>query len=90
MQWHNLAFVTTRDFVKVPTKVLHYEDYASEETLEELLVFLRLDYEGLPLHTKFAPHDYSAYFSQEERRAVKQAAKLLASPETWKHLQRYF
>lgn len=89
--WHNLAFTTTKDILKLPTYILHYEDYSDsfDMTVSKLLSFLDLKQAGEPYPFKKG-HTYEDYFSQEERKAVKEAMKASSIPETWQNIQHYF
>jgi Sulfotransferase domain len=91
IEWHNLAFVTTRD-LQLHTYVLHYDWYTTRfnETARELLEFLKL-----PIHkngdlTPFIEGKVYPYYTNEEKRAVARAFEIMSSPETWKHVQHYF
>lgn len=91
IEWHNLAFVTTRD-LELQEYILHYDWYTTRfnETAIELLDFLEL-----PMHEKgeltpFVPGKVYPYFTAEEKRAVRKAFEIMSSPVTWKHVQRYF
>ena len=93
IQWHNLAFVTTRDFVPVPTYILYFEEYAKDvtQTLRGVLDFLefpQIDWNYTANYSK--RKDYRPYYTDEERAEGKVIAKALASVETWKHIQHYF
>ena len=97
IQWHNLAFIVTQDFLTVPTKVVRYEDYYSnnstslEHTTLDLLRYLELPrQEGVDLPPFYSDAPYHDYFTQEERQAIQQAAHALSSHETWHHIHRYF
>ena len=90
IQWHNLAFTTTRD-MGIPTFVLHYEDYRDrfESTLEGLLSFLELP------HVKKGPpfdigKEYAEFYTDTQRDAVATLVKELASMESWMHMKDYF
>ena len=89
IQWHNLAVATVAK-MKVPTYILHYENYATdfERTKDELMSFLQLDIVGsIP---EFIPgKSYRSYFSAEERVAVLDLMRMLANPETMDLIDRY-
>jgi hypothetical protein len=89
--WHNLAFTTTKDIMKLPTYILHYEDYSDSfnKTVSKLLSFLDLEQASEPYPFKKG-HTYKDYFSQDERKAVKEAMKASSIPETWRNIQHYF
>jgi Sulfotransferase domain len=91
IEWHNLAFVTTRD-LELNTYVLHYDWYTTRfnETAKELLEFLEL-----PIHkdgelTPFIEGKVYPYYTNEEKRAVAKAFEIMSSPETWSHVRHYF
>jgi Sulfotransferase domain len=91
VEWHNLAFVTTRD-LEVETFVLHYDWYATryDQVAQELLAFLELDIHKNGELTPFVPGKEYPYFTAEEKLAVKRAFQIMASPQTWRHVQGYF
>lgn len=83
--------MTTRD-LDLETFVLHYEWYTTRynETAKELLQFLNLQvHDGREL-TPFSPGKVYPYFTAEEKKAVKKAFQLMASPRTWEHIKHYF
>lgn len=91
IEWHNLAFVTTRD-LELETYVLQYDWFSTRfnETAVELLDFL-----NLPIHVKgeltpFVPGKVYPYFTDKEKRAVQKAFEIMASPISWKYVQNYF
>lgn len=90
IEWHNLAFATTRD-MGLETLVIHYDQYALalNETVDQLMNFLNLE----------AKHEapsfergksYDNYFRSEEVAAVRQAFDHMALGETWEEVGRYF
>ena len=90
VQWHNLAFTTAHD-IGVPTFVLHYEDYRDrfEGIRQDLLDFLELPMvkEG----PEFAlGKEYEDFYTTEQREAVANLVKELASLETWHHMKDYY
>lgn len=91
VEWHNLAFVTTRD-LELKTHVLHYEWYKTnfKATIKGVLDFLELP---MHKHGEFTPFivgkEYD-YYTVEERQAVAKAFKMMASPDTWSQVQHYF
>ena len=91
VQWHNLAFITTQNFLKLQTHVLHYEEYSSNfrGTVQSLLHFLELPNTGA--YADFEDgKSYRDYYSDDQVAAMRNATMMLASPLTWKHLERYF
>lgn len=92
IEWHNLAFVTTRDMM-LQSYVLHYDWYATRytETTKELLNFLKLRIHKKGVWTPFiAGNVYSDYYTAEEKQALAQAFKMMSSVETWNHISQYF
>lgn len=91
VQWHNLAFIATRDFLGIDTHVLHYEDYNNnfDETLTALLNFLDLPNTGAVWDFE-AGKSYRDYYTEDQIARMKNATRRLASPITWQHLERYF
>jgi Sulfotransferase domain len=92
IEWHNLAFVTTRD-MQLQTFILHYDWYATRytETAKELLDFLKLRIHKNGLWTPFDVRNvYSDYYTTEEKQALGQAYKMMSSVETWNHISQYF
>jgi len=89
VEWHNMAFVTTRD-MELETYILHYNWYATrfEETVDELLDFLHLEKRG-----KVVPFEqgkvYDDYFTADERVRMKIAIRWMASPVLLDQLSRY-
>ena len=92
INWHNHAFKASAE-LEVPTLLLHYEEYETDfdGTLQTLLRFL-----DQPLASDFTKEfiegkSYAEeYFTEDERHMVKKAVKLLAIPELWKEISRYF
>jgi hypothetical protein len=91
VQWHNLAIATTDDILKLPTFILHYEDFSDSfnETLSKLLTFLDLEQVSEPYPFRKG-RTYDEYFTQDERNAVKNALKASSVPQTWQNIQHYF
>jgi hypothetical protein len=91
IQWHNLAFSVTQETLKIPTLIIHYEDYDNNlnETLLSLLDFLDLPLRGIP--AKFVSgKSYHDYFTPDQKSKILHATKLISSSTTWNYLQRYF
>ena len=89
VQWHNLAFSTTRD-MNLQTMLLHYDEYSTdfERARDRVLNFLELPSvgEGIEFHSgKF----YRSYYSLEQRRNIRAFLKEFASVETWEQLKHY-
>lgn len=91
VQWHNLAFVVTRD-LGIPTMVLHYEDYRTkfDKTLDELVSFLETDIKGKAVDFVAGKSYAKDYFTAEERVAIRDGVKQLAMQDTWNSIQHYF
>ncbi|KAL9188554.1 hypothetical protein ACHAXT_006932 [Thalassiosira profunda] len=90
LQWHNLAFATTWD-LRIPTHVLHYENYTSNfaETKDELLRFLdQGDVHEPPLFV--TGKTYRDYFTEEEVQTVATMFSKLALEKTLEHTKHYF
>jgi len=90
VQWHNLAFVTTRS-LQIPTLVVHYENYDTRynETAKEMFEFLHLEPKG-ELIDFIKGKEYVEYFTLAERAKVKKAMKMLALSSTWDQIAHYF
>lgn len=89
LQWHNLAFETTRS-LSLPTLIMHYEDYSNEfdTSVKRLVAFLELPSTGsvVPfLHGKV----YRDYYSLEQRIAIRDLVTEMASAETWHYMKDY-
>ena len=89
IHWHNNAFYVTDTAMNLPTKVLYYEDFAKnmDKTLQEVTDFLEMDLVGKGID--FHYHTYKDYFTQSEKELTIAYMKLMSSPTTWKHLERY-
>ena len=89
VQWHNLAFDTSR-YMNVPTMMLHYHEYSDnlEATRDRILDWLDLPHNGPgePFHTGKV---YRHYYSESQRAAVRAFVEEFASTETWEQLKDY-
>ena len=89
VQWHNLAFDTSR-YLNLPTMMLHYHEYTDdlEGTRDRILNWLELPHEGPgePFHTGKV---YRHYYSEDQRRAIRAFVEEFASAETWQQLKDY-
>lgn len=89
VQWHNLAFDTSR-YMNVPTMMLHYHEYSDnlEATRDRVLDWLELPHNGPgePFHTGKV---YRHYYSESQRKAVRAFVQEFASTETWEQLKNY-
>lgn len=91
IQWHNLAFIVTDDYLNLPTHIVHYEDYNSnmEATLQSLLDFLELPNTGAEYPFQ-SGKSYRYYFTDDQIARMRTATMMLASPLTWHYMERYF
>lgn len=89
VQWHNLAFDTSR-YLNLPTMMLHYHEYTEhlEAARDRVLDWLELPHvgPGEPFHTGKV---YRHYYTLEQRRAIRDFLKEFASAETWEQLKDY-
>jgi len=89
--WHHYAERTQAN-LRLPTLVLHYEDYFSRfnETVSELMTFL--DIPGMRNEPELFEigKTYRDYFTLIEKRAVKELARQISTNETWGRIERYF
>lgn len=90
IQWHNLAFTTTED-LRLPTMIIHYENYTTnfDQTEDALLDFLDLD----KVHEPPLFQDgksYRGYFTEEEIQDVSRMFSKLALEKTWDKTRHYF
>lgn len=90
VQWHNLAFVTTRS-LQIPTLIVHYESYDTNynETAMKMMKFLELEPKG-ELIDFIKGKEYVEYFTMAERERVKRAMEMLALSSTWEQISHYF
>jgi len=88
-QWHNLAVAVTRR-MRLPSHVLHYENYESDftGTYNDLFFFLELPREG-EVPEFVTGKSYAEYFTKEERSEGMALVRMVAEPETWELLDRY-
>lgn len=89
VQWHNLAFDTSR-YLDLPTMILHYHEYSEnlESTRDRILNWLDLPHAGPgePFHTGKV---YRHYYSAEQRQSIREFLQEFSSAETWHHLKDY-
>lgn len=90
IQWHNNA-LTVPNALKIPSLVLYYEDfhYSLDEKMNGLLDFLELPKVGKVTEFKWKG-GYDDHFTPEERVAIQKFIKMMATPEAWQMLERYF
>jgi hypothetical protein len=89
VQWHNLAFETTRT-LGIPTLLLHYHEYSSNftTTRDRILAFLELPRIGDGI-TFQSGKEYRSYYSSHDKKAIRSFLVEFASPETWRQLEDY-
>jgi len=89
IRWHNNAFYTTDEVLKVPTKILHYENWATdfEGTLDKVLTFYELPKEAKP-PMSFHHHTYE-YYTDQEKKATIDFMRVLANATLWENLRPY-
>jgi hypothetical protein len=89
LQWHNLAFSLSHD-MNLPTLVLHYHEYAEdfEMARDKVLAFLELPRvgDGIPFEEGKV---YRDYYSNHQKKAIRNFLKEFASSETWEQLEMY-
>ena len=90
VQWHNYAFATTAA-LDVPTIVVYYEDFQSKfrETNKKILDFVELP-SIVPSYSFPVYHNYTRFFSEQDRADIRALAKRIATKETWQHIEHYF
>lgn len=89
VQWHNLAFATTRE-MDVPTMLLHYQDFSTdfEGARDRVLDWLELP--RVANGVKFQDGKvYRSYYSREEKRSIRDFLQAASSGETWSQLKEY-
>lgn len=89
LQWHNLAFGLQHD-MDLPTLVLHYHEYAENYGIarDKVLEFLELPRkgEGIPFEEGKV---YRSYYSNHQKKAIRDFLKEFSSSETWEQLEGY-
>lgn len=89
VQWHNMAFYTTRD-MNLDTLILHYHEYSDnfEKTRDKVLEFL--DHPNLGTTREFHTGKvYRHYYTNQQKIAIKSFIVEYATPETWMQLKDY-
>ena len=92
VQWHNLAYTTTTEYLNIPLLVLRYEDYKRDwdGTVQSLMEFLQLDAGDLTA-TPFDMSTYhDTYYTESQKVAIRQMMESLASVPIWEIIQVYF
>ncbi len=91
--WHNHAFDVIEE-MKVPSLILHYEDYASnfEQTKDQLFRFLHIEEaSGGKRRIKFVGgKSYSSYYSLSQRETIFQALELLCNKKSFNEIGYYY
>ena len=90
VQWHNLAFATTRELA-LPTLVIHYENYtdALETTLSRILNFLEMPEHRRQLVTFHPGKVYPDFYTTAQRESIWRFLNKVAKPETRKNIIHY-
>jgi hypothetical protein len=90
VQWHNLAFQVTRDELRIPVLVLHYEEYATNFTAvrDRLLDFLEFPHLGEGIEF-LSGRTYQSYFSLQQQEEIQAFLIEFASADTWEYLKGY-
>jgi len=92
VQWHNNAFSLSHA-MNIPTLIVHYKDYnddTHDDTLERLLMFLKLprvEYSETLLFE--SAKEYKHYYSRDQRQSILSFAKEFSTVDTWQELKRY-
>mmetsp|Transcript_24882 Transcript_24882/g.36493 ORF Transcript_24882/g.36493 Transcript_24882/m.36493 type:complete len:387 (-) Transcript_24882:476-1636(-) len=88
-QWHQHTVAITRD-LKIPTLVMHYEEYEKDinATVKKAFDFLELEPEGY-LSPFITGKNYDEYFNKNQRAKTMKMIKLAVDPETWELLEEY-
>ena len=94
IQWHNLAFQSTRmKPFEIPVHYLYYDDYANDynATVAAVLDFLELEEYNTGKVKDFVPgKSYRQLFTVEHQIQAKAMAKVLAMPAVWDLIRHYF
>ena len=89
VQWHNLAFATTRA-MELPTMLLHYHEYEDnfEQARDRVLDWLELPRvgEGIEFHPGKV---YRHYYTDLQKEAIYDFLKEAATAETWAQIKGY-
>ena len=90
LEWHNHAFSMASD-ANLNTLVVHYEEYMNDmpRATSKLLSFLELPARG-EAHVFVGGKTYNDFFSAEEKRAVRDTFREMATTQTWSHIEHYF
>ena len=91
IQWHNLAW-STGQFIDIPVHTVHYEEYETDwrGTIGGVLDFLQQDPMDWNEASPFHASDYGAYYTAEEKVAIRAFLQDLAAVPVWEMIQQYF
>lgn len=90
IQWHNLAFATTWD-LRIPSLILHYENYTSNFNHTKNMLIEFLDQEEIYEPPLFETgKSYREYYTEDEIQKVSNMFSKLALSKTWTHTKHYF
>jgi hypothetical protein len=89
VSWHNFAAQLTWN--KPDLHVLYYEDYTTKynETVASLLSFLDLPSVASPVAFD-SSKSYSAFYTDDQREAVRNFVRRFSTKDAWNLLRRYF
>lgn len=89
VQWHNLAFDTTRA-MNIPTMILHYHEYSQDfiRARNRLVDFLDMQVVGGGIEF-VSGKIYRNYYTLEQRMAIRDFIREFATAETWEQLKDY-
>jgi hypothetical protein len=90
IQWHNHAIELTNK-LKLPSMLLHYEDYATQynKTISGLLKFLDIKPVNEPLDFVLGK-TYQHLYGEAHARSLGLLARSMATPACWEEVKRYF
>lgn len=91
-KWHNNVIDMLPLLHRPPVLTVFYEDYAYKfnETVQEIMEFIQLDYDANRLRPFRDLPEYKDHFTKEQRRAAQKLVEYVASPHMYPLLQRYF
>jgi hypothetical protein len=90
IQWHNLAYQTTRQVLDMSVLYVHYEDYVDrfDETVEAINDYLQLA--TVRSAVQFESRVYRDIFSPTWVKQVAELVEHFAEPEVWELIRHYF
>ena len=85
-----MAFYVTKDHLKIPTMLLHYQEYSEnfEKARDKVLNFLGLPLVGLGIEFHDGKY-YRHYYTNAQKQAIKNFLEEYSSPDTWEQLKIY-